>query len=185
MSDSTLKKLALALFIVLIVIAFFRLTPWILAPFGVFPVNIAQFMKNAATFPGHSWHLPGFLFILSLLFLALWIAVIVWVYRDAEKRGMNGFLWALLVFIGNLLALIIYLIVRFEGKPENGIPAAGCSCPSCGRPVSSGYSYCPFCGAVLESRCPACKQPVEPSWKVCPLCGESLRGSGKMNKKAE
>jgi len=51
----------------------------------------------------------------------LFIVVGIWVYRDAESRGMDGTLWALGVVIGGLLGLIIgivvlivYLVVRSD-----------------------------------------------------------------------
>jgi heme/copper-type cytochrome/quinol oxidase subunit 2 len=59
------------------------------------------------------------LFGLGLLCLAIpivWfiiaILLCIWVYRDAESRGMNGVLWLIIVLIAGLLGLIIYLIVR-------------------------------------------------------------------------
>jgi putative membrane protein len=50
---------------------------------------------------------------------AIWFVLLViafLVYRDAEKRGMNGLLWFVLVILPwiGILFLIIYLIVRDE-----------------------------------------------------------------------
>ncbi len=111
--------------------------------------------------------------VFPIALLALWIYVIVWVYRDAERRGMNGLLWALLVLVGNIVGLIIYLIIRSEtlGKPRE--PATE-KCPSCGNGVTPGFVYCPGCGANLKPVCPGCQKPVERSWKVCPACGTNL-----------
>ncbi|MGQ9720739.1 MAG: PLDc N-terminal domain-containing protein [Candidatus Jordarchaeum sp.] len=36
----------------------------------------------------------------------------VWVYRDAEERGMEGVIWLLIVLLTGIIGLIIYLIVR-------------------------------------------------------------------------
>jgi hypothetical protein len=105
--------------------------------------------------------------------MALWIFVIFWVYRDAESRGMSGILWALLVFIGNVVGLIIYLIVRNEqGRRPQPPPAE--KCPSCGQTVGPGFTFCPHCGAKLKPVCPGCGKPVDRTWKVCPNCGASL-----------
>ncbi|MHA1989123.1 MAG: SHOCT domain-containing protein [Promethearchaeota archaeon] len=51
--------------------------------------------------------------------LGIWLIFIViafLVYRDAERRGMNGLLWLILVILPwvGILFLIIYLIVRDE-----------------------------------------------------------------------
>ena len=44
----------------------------------------------------------------------LFVVIAVFVYRDAESRGMNGLLWFVLVLIPwlGIIALVIYLIVR-------------------------------------------------------------------------
>ena len=51
--------------------------------------------------------------IIGLLFLVLYIASIVWVYRDAERHGKSGILVALLVaLISWPMGLIVWLLVR-------------------------------------------------------------------------
>lgn len=51
--------------------------------------------------------------IICLVFLAIYIASIVWVYRDANRRGKNGLLVALLVaLISWPISLVVWLIVR-------------------------------------------------------------------------
>ncbi len=42
------------------------------------------------------------------------------VYKDAEKRGMNGVLWFILVILPmvGILFLIIYVIIRETSSPE-------------------------------------------------------------------
>jgi hypothetical protein len=50
------------------------------------------------------------------VFLILWIFVLIWVYRDAEERGMSGILWVLVVFFLSIIGLIIYIVVR-DDKP--------------------------------------------------------------------
>jgi len=61
--------------------------------------------------------LPLQLFGLGLyLVVVLWciVAIIlaVWVYSDAEKRGMEAALWMIIVLLTGIIGLIIYLIVR-------------------------------------------------------------------------
>lgn len=142
-------------------------------PFGFFP-GVAHVFRDA----GHSiGGVFGFfpLMVLPLALLALWIFVCVWVYRDAQQRGMNGVLWALLVFIGHVIGLIIYLIVRSERAARPQASATPIEkCPNCGTEVRTGYAFCPHCGKPMKAVCPNCKKPVQPEWKVCPHCGTSL-----------
>ncbi len=59
------------------------------------------------------WALAGLLcIILPILGIALWVWLLVWVYRDAKSRGMEAALWVLVVAVVGLLGLIIYLVVR-------------------------------------------------------------------------
>ncbi len=48
----------------------------------------------------------------SLFWLVINIAVSYWIYTDAQKRGMNGILWAILTFFTCPIAPIIYFIMR-------------------------------------------------------------------------
>jgi hypothetical protein len=168
------KNIVLAILVVILLLFAFRSIFYVL-PFGIFP-GVTHAVREA----GRSvWRITDIglvgipMTVLPLALIALWIYVIVWVFRDAERRGMNGLLWALLVLIGNIVGLIIYLIVRSEtpGKPR---VAAVEKCPGCGNENPPGFSYCPHCGASLKPVCPGCKKPVDRSWKVCPNCGTSL-----------
>lgn len=140
-------------------------------PFGFFP-GVAHVFRDAGHSIGGAFSFIPFMF-MPLALAALWIFVLVWVYRDAQGRGMNGLLWALLVLIGNVVGLLIYLIVRNEQVKR---PQAACceKCPSCGTEVRTGYTFCPSCGKPTKAVCPSCKKPVQPEWKVCPHCGASL-----------
>ena len=121
-----------------------------------------------------SHHWP-FFYPLTFSFLSLlWVVLAVWVYRDAESRGMSGVLWALLVFIGNLIGVLIYLIVRSERKPALAEGKTPVVCPACGQTATSNFKFCPNCGKSLESVCPGCGKPAESSWKACPYCGQKL-----------
>jgi RNA polymerase subunit RPABC4/transcription elongation factor Spt4 len=194
MSASQGKMTALVILFLLLLFFGFILTPLVLAPLGVL-TGTSHGLRTVFVdgFHFRPWFpfFPAWSF--SLLFLIIWIAVIVWVYRDAERRGMSGLLWALLVFIGNLIGLLIYLIVR-QDHPEaaSGETAAVCcderaasapiaktapslTCPSCQKPVEKDFAFCPNCGARLQPVCPSCGRPVEVGWKVCPHCGLKLQ----------
>jgi hypothetical protein len=82
----------------------------------------------------------GFVFILVIALIALNVAILIWVARDAKARGMDGaILWMLLVFFLGIVGLIIYLIARPQG---NLIP-----CPNCGNKRLQASVRCPHCGA--------------------------------------
>lgn len=102
-----------------------------------------------------------------LLAIALPIFIGVYVYRDANKRGMNGVLWMLVAILApTFIGLIIYLLVRSNYSDMN--------CPACGTRVTDSYMVCPNCGSKLRPTCPNCAIPVQPEWKVCPQCAEPL-----------
>lgn len=178
MTSSAGKTIALIFLVVLILFVGLRLTPFFIAPFGVFTGMIEGLRSG-----GHAFHISPFslrwtsLSLFSFALLVLWIIVIVWVYRDAERRGMNGVVWALLVLIGNLIGLLIYLIVRTDSVPAppvQRISPAATLCPSCQKSVGADFAFCPHCGTQLQRTCPQCGKSVEPAWKACPHCGAKL-----------
>ncbi len=180
MATSTGKTIGLIFLAIVILYLILAVTPLVFAPFAIFPGVFHVFRISNLE---HLWNEHGpFAFFrfaslsfLSLVMLVIWILVIVWVYRDAERRGMNGVLWALLVLIGNLIGLLIYLIVRSERVPAKKTVQAT-TCPSCQKTVETTFIFCPNCGARLQTVCSSCNKPMESSWRVCPHCGHELRG---------
>lgn len=96
----------------------------------------------------------------------IWIYMIFWIYRDAERRGGSGVLWALLMFFFGwslflmILILIIWLIIRgpiqsnaqqvhhhYHGTPPQ--QQAAQFCPTCGQPMrwiqQHNRWYCNYC----------------------------------------
>lgn len=97
------------------------------------------------------WMLFGGFLIVPLLFIAVAVLIAIWVYRDAEERGMDGILW-----------LIVYLVVREDHPKEGGggdrprrpgrtqpTGEQGPFCPDCGAEVEADDRYCGKCGAEL------------------------------------
>jgi hypothetical protein len=81
----------------------------------------------------------GFIGFIIIGIIALNIALLVWVARDAKARGMdNSVLWMVLVMITGLLGLIIYLLSR----PKGNLIA----CPHCGNKRMQVGVKCPHCG---------------------------------------
>ena len=46
-----------------------------------------------------------------MIFIVI-ILVAIWVYRDAESRGMGGVLWLIVVLVGSIVGLIVYFVIR-------------------------------------------------------------------------
>ena len=105
--------------------------------------------------------------IMILTVLTVFVLIGVYVYKDANARGMNGLLWAIVaMFAPSFIGIIVYLIVR-----EN---YASIACSNCGAQVKPGYNTCPNCGSSLKERCENCGAYVEPDFKVCPNCAHEL-----------
>lgn len=151
---------------------------------GIILVVIVLILLGSAGLRWFGWPLRNHGLFFPMTFSALsilWLFLAFWVYKDAEGRGMNGLLWALLVFIGNLIGLIIYLIVRSERKTPaaGGARASQAVCPSCGGAAAPGFKFCPNCGKSIQASCPSCGKPAESSWKACPYCGRSFEDGPK------
>jgi len=164
MASSTEKVI---LVVILVIIGYF-------AFFGIVPIF---FLRGHIPIEGHLMGIPRIfpLAMLPLLLLTVvWFSVVVWVYRDAERRDMSAALWALFVLVGNFIGLLIYLIVRNDELPGQLTTAVTESCSNCNKVVSKKYDFCPYCGTRMKAVCPACDEPVSSGWKICPYCGEKL-----------
>ena len=107
-----------------------------------------------------------FLIIIPLIF-CIPVLLGVYVYRDANKRGMNAVLWTLIAILTpSLLGLIIYLLVRNNHSDL--------TCPNCNSRVEESFVVCPNCRTKLKPTCETCGAMVQTTWKVCPHCGTDL-----------
>jgi hypothetical protein len=79
------------------------------------------------------------LLVLIVVIIALNIALLIWVARDAKNRGMdNSVIWMILVMVTGLLGLIIYLLSRPKGNLVE--------CASCKGKRLAVTPKCPHCG---------------------------------------
>ena len=99
-----------------------------------------------------------FVCILILVIIPLIIAILlgIWIYRDANSRGMNGTLWAVLVIVLPIamgafgivvviIILIIYLVLRNDHPvlPPGYYPPPGYGYGYGYPPPPPGYGYPP------------------------------------------
>ena len=82
----------------------------------------------------------GFFLMFWLGLLAVQIALLVWVAKDAKARGMDSaILWMLLVLFFPLLGLVVYILARPKGDVA--------PCPNCSNKRLLASVKCPHCGA--------------------------------------
>lgn len=111
--------------------------------------------------------IPLYLGFVVALFLVLPILIGVYVYRDANRRGMNAALWTLIAALApSGIGLIIYLVVRSDFNSYE--------CPNCKATVLEEYSSCPKCGTSLKAKCTNCGNAISSGWKNCVHCGEPV-----------
>ncbi len=115
--------------------------------------------------------------------LLLHLALAIYVGFDANRRGMQGFLWGALVLFTSIVGLVVYLIVcsgvfnqtttlhPSQAPPPPASP--GRECTGCHSPVEPEYKVCPYCGEELNRSCADCGKPILSGWKVCPYCGRA------------
>jgi len=89
----------------------------------------------------------GTICLIPVIYWIVAILLCVWVYRDAESRGMNGALWLIIVLITGILGFIIYVVVR--GGEKGRPPPVTRVCTNCGRTVPPEVKFCPYCGKEL------------------------------------
>ena len=178
MNASTAKIIGIVL-IVLLAVGILKFA--VLIPFGIIG-NVFHGDHPDWFHRGDLWFWPvaGFGGLLALLYLAVAIWILVWVYKDAESRGLNGALWAILVFFLHLVGLIVYLLVRSghpvlkpgtaQGAPSAPVPPQAPTSlpvsPVAAPPVQPSPPVSPACSK--------CGRPLQHGWVACPHCGEKL-----------
>lgn len=101
----------------------------------------AQQEPNPYAAAGGCFACSGALLFVFIAIIALNIALLVWVARDAKARGMDSaILWMILVMFTGVIGLIIYLFARPQG---NVVP-----CANCGNKRLQASLKCPHCSAA-------------------------------------
>jgi hypothetical protein len=126
--------------------------------------------------------------------VALWLALIIWTYRDIRGRHRDRLvhiLAAALVAILSLPGVLVYLILRpsktLEEEYQQSLEEEALlqsiedpsTCPGCDRKISDTWLICPTCQTKLRKPCHACNKLMELPWNICPYCGTPAPGMRK------
>lgn len=119
---------------------------------------------------------------------ALWLAMILWVYRDMRARSRDTLahlVVALMVAVLTLPGLFIYLFLRpretlaeaYERSLEEEALLQDIEerpvCPGCKQRVQDDWQVCPHCHTRLKKPCSHCGRMLELAWDLCPHCATS------------
>lgn len=115
----------------------------------------------------------------------LWLALVLWAFRDMRLRSRDPFaqlLAALLVAAIPFFGIILYLILRppetLAERYERALEEEALlqeieelpRCPKCSRVVEDEWAICPSCHYALKKQCPTCYSLIELPWMRCPFC---------------
>ena len=142
--------------------------------------------------------LSGFILILTgftgAFIVALWVALVVWTFRDIRARHRDRlvhFLAAALVALLNLPGVLVYLIIRpartLEEEYQQTLEEEALlqaiedqsECPGCERHIQEDWLVCPTCQTKLRKPCRSCGRLMELPWNICPYCGSPTPGMRK------
>jgi RNA polymerase subunit RPABC4/transcription elongation factor Spt4 len=125
----------------------------------------------------------------------LWMASVIWTYRDIHARTEETLLQVLGVSLALLIpfaGLGIYTLLRprqtiaerYERSLEEEYLRHDIEeqfvCPQCQRGIDHEYILCPHCHTGLRRRCISCDRVIDLTWAICPFCGDD--GSGMVGR---
>ena len=119
----------------------------------------------------------------TLFFIVFDLALVFWVYRDANRRGAMGWFWSVAALLFPFAGWLVYLVVRPPEFAEDAherdleirakeaaIARDYQSCPACYKPVEKDFLLCPYCMKKLRKPCTECGKALRLPWTVCPYC---------------
>lgn len=129
--------------------------------------------------------------LVSVAYIAvLWLAMLLWVYRDIAARTDDPLLRAVSVaLVGVFFApgLLAYVALRpgetradaLNRRLEQEAFAAEIGdarqCPQCRRAAADEFVVCPYCRASLRTPCEDCGRLLSGDWNACPFCAAPRR----------
>jgi RNA polymerase subunit RPABC4/transcription elongation factor Spt4 len=147
------------------------------------PTSLSGFVRVLIAFAG-------------ALVVALWLALVVWTYRDIRARARDRLVHILATLLAALLSLpgvLVYLILRpartLEEEYQQTLEEEAllqaiedqAVCPGCERRVKDDWQVCPNCQTKLKKPCHHCGKLMELPWNICPYCGTPAPGMRKEN----
>ncbi|HET6614551.1 MAG TPA: zinc ribbon domain-containing protein [Dehalococcoidia bacterium] len=121
----------------------------------------------------------------ALYIIVMWIAAIVWTYRDIRSRTADPFDQAasvLTVAIFNIPGLLLHVLMRpkttLDDQMDRRLEAEAMfqdiqerpTCPQCAARVQPDFILCPICRAQLRAPCDECGEALAVDWVMCPFC---------------
>lgn len=118
-------------------------------------------------------------------FLALWVSLIIWTFRDVRSRSRDVFailLATLMVVVFGPLGLLLYFLLRpretlaelYERSLEEEALLQDLEeravCPGCRRKIEAEWQVCPDCHTILRKTCLNCGRLMHLRWNICPYC---------------
>ena len=125
-------------------------------------------------------------------FLAMWISLVIWTFRDVRARSRDLFLQILslaLVVVFNLPGLVLYFLLRpretlaeaYERELAEEAMLQDIeekqACPNCHQKIQPDFLLCPNCRTTLKRQCEHCHRLLSLRWNVCPYCGTPVRAA--------
>ncbi len=130
-------------------------------------------------------------------FVLLWIAITIWVARDAIHRSHSSFFhfFSLLlnVFLP-FLGAVLYLVFRpshsllekyYEELERRAFGERPYACFFCGHLNGVDAKFCIECGESLHDICRECQKETLRGANFCEHCGEKLGGKSFQNPSSE
>ncbi len=129
--------------------------------------------------------------VFGIYIVLLWMATVIWTYRDIHARHEEALLQVLAVSMALLIpfaGLGVYMMLRprqtisdrYERSLEEEYLRHDIEeqfvCPQCQRGIDHEFILCPHCHTALRRRCISCDHVIDLTWSICPYCGDD--GSG-------
>lgn len=137
--------------------------------------------------PGGDWQaaLKLFGFVVFAYLFIIWVASVLWVYKDIRSRTRDMISQAVGIGISIVLPIVglpVYLVVRpgetlseayvrqLEQEAILSDLHSISACPNCRRPVEDDFQVCAHCATPLREACRRCGKLLQFSWRNCPYC---------------
>ena len=142
-------------------------------------------MQASIDFQQASGMLVSVIAVIAASGTALWIALIIWAFRDMRSRSrdiISQILAALVVVLLNIPGLLIYLVLRprltiaeqYERSLEEEALLQSIEdksvCPGCTNRILDTWRICPYCHTRLKKQCANCSELLDLPWTICPYC---------------